>query len=142
MERVDRRLDRAGLAREVALGRADHLGSVALNLRELRLQPADPAAGVQVRQSVDGVLQAGSVRTVSWLAAASGGRHWPDRRGNRARNAGPRATWVGTRPPRSCTDPHGLNHQPRDKSPPHPFGAMEPEARGGTATPTATGSHR
>ena len=65
LQRADRGGDRAGLAGEVALGRVDQRGGVALDLRQLGFQGADAHA----RQSLDGVLQAGAVRAVRRLAA-------------------------------------------------------------------------
>jgi predicted RNA methylase len=55
LERVHRRCDGAGLAREVALGRIDQRGGVALDHRDLRFYGADSAAEVQAGQALDGV---------------------------------------------------------------------------------------
>jgi hypothetical protein len=70
-QRIDRGLDRAGLVREVALGRVDQRVGVGLDLLKLGLQPAQPTAGVQAGQALDRVLEVGAIRAVRGLAAAA-----------------------------------------------------------------------
>src|SRR5262249_12619892 len=79
LERADRGRDRAGFAREVALGRADQRAGVAFDLLELRLNAADPAAG----EPLDGTLEVGPVRAVSRLAAAAAGQRDDGGRGGK-----------------------------------------------------------
>src|SRR5450755_1440477 len=67
LERIDRRLHRTGLGREVALGGADQRRRVTLDRRELRGQTADPAAGDGARQILDRVLEIRAIRAISRL---------------------------------------------------------------------------
>src|SRR5437016_2697693 len=94
LECVNRGRDGAGFAREVALGRVDQRGGVALDLRELRFHSADPAAG----QPLDRILEIGPVRAVSRLAATAAGER--DGRGCGGKDQGnpyPGVTLAGSR---------------------------------------------
>lgn len=72
-ERIDRRLDGAGLVRKIAFSRIDQRRGIALDLFELRLQATNPATRIQARQPLDRVLKAGPSRAVPGFAATAAG---------------------------------------------------------------------
>ena len=105
LERVDRRLDGAGLAWEVALGLADYRVRVGLDLLELGLQGADSTARAQAGRLIDRVLEVGSGRAVGGLAATATGERRPARERRRRR------------PARSTFQRHGGAVSPRSSRP-------------------------